>query len=123
MLALRVVEHLNVLEHVLSGGLSGCIGPSSYPLALEELKEALGNSVVMAVPASAHAGFEIMLEEECPPFAARKPTALVRVNQDGALRLPAPDAHEQRLYGQFRCHAGLHRPANDAAGEEVDDDG
>jgi len=39
MLALRVIEHLDVIEHILSGLNAGLVGPPPYPLALEQEDE------------------------------------------------------------------------------------
>ena len=54
MLAFRIVEHLDVVEHVLSGIGPGPVGPAPYPLALEQIKETLGHGIVVAIPAPAH---------------------------------------------------------------------
>ena len=51
--ALRGIEQLDVLEHVLPSGLAGRVRPSSDALPLQELEEALGDGVVVAVPAPA----------------------------------------------------------------------
>jgi hypothetical protein len=45
MLALWVVEHLDVVEHILPRLDAGLVGSAAYPLALEQIEEALGNSV------------------------------------------------------------------------------
>ena len=44
-----VVEHLDVVEHILPGIVTGFVGPAPYPLPLEQVEEALGDGVVMAV--------------------------------------------------------------------------
>jgi len=45
--------------------------------SLQELEEALGDGVVVAIPAPAHAGFEAVLVEEGLLFAAGELRALV----------------------------------------------
>lgn len=50
-----VIEHLNVLEHVLAGGVAARIDPAPNSLPLEQLEEALGHRIVVTVAASAHA--------------------------------------------------------------------
>lgn len=50
-----VVEHFNVVEDVLPSLITVFIGLPLYLLALEQLKEAFGNSVVVAVATTAHA--------------------------------------------------------------------
>lgn len=82
MLALRVVEHLDVLEDVLPCGFSGRISATADAFALEELEEAFRDRVVMAVPSAAHAGAQIVLAEKLLPLAAgelRPLDALLRV--------------------------------------------
>jgi len=53
---LRVIEHLNVIEHILACLLAGRVGSPPDTLALEQLEEALGHGIVSAVAAAAHAG-------------------------------------------------------------------
>ena len=70
MFALRVIEHLDVVEDVLPCFISGSVGSASDAFALQEVEEAFGNSVVVAVSPSAHAMFEIVLLQECGPVDA-----------------------------------------------------
>ena len=53
MLSLGIVEHLNVVEHILPGIGSGFIGPAPYPFTFEQIEEALRDSVVVTVAAPA----------------------------------------------------------------------
>ena len=64
MLSFRIVEHLNVVEHALPGIGSDFIGPACYPFVLEQVEEVFGDCVVMAVPASAHRMFQIVMFQE-----------------------------------------------------------
>ena len=67
MFGLRIVEHLDVVEHILSGVGSCLVGSASYPLSLEQVEEALGNGIVVTVPVPAYRVFQIvMLQERCP---------------------------------------------------------
>ena len=77
MLVLRVVEQFDVLEHVLPNGIAGRVGPSPDALPLQQLGEALGDGVVVAVPAPAHAGLEPVLAEEGLPLPAGELGTLV----------------------------------------------
>ncbi len=70
MLALRVVEHLDIIEDVLSCVVSGFVGSASDAFALQEVEEALGDRVVVTVSPAAHAVFEIVLFQECSPVDA-----------------------------------------------------
>ena len=54
MLALRVAEHPDVIEPVLPCVFAGPAGPASDLLALEQVEEAFGDCVVVAVAAPAH---------------------------------------------------------------------
>ena len=70
MFALRILEHLDVVEHILSGVGSCLVGSASYPLSLEQVEEALGNGIVVTVPVPAYRVFQIvMLQERCPVHA------------------------------------------------------
>ena len=64
MLAGRVVEHLDVIEHVLAGFVARAIGPAPDPLAFEQVKEALDHGIVMAVAAPAHGVNQIVVPQE-----------------------------------------------------------
>ena len=70
MLALWIVEHLDVIEHVLPGVFAGPVGPAPDPLALEEVEETLGDRVVMAVAAAAHRMLKIVGAQERSPIHA-----------------------------------------------------
>ncbi len=48
------------IERVLSGFGSGLVGLAPYLFALEQVEEALGHRVVVAVPALAHRVFQIV---------------------------------------------------------------
>ena len=76
MLALRVVEHLDVVEHILPGFGPGLVGPAPDPFALEQVEEALGNGIVVAVPAPAHRMFQIVGLQERGPIPAGELRAL-----------------------------------------------
>ena len=81
MFAFRIVEHLDVVEHILSGVGSCLVGSASYPLLLEQVEEVLGNGIVVTVPTSAHRVFQIvMLQERCPVNAGEQRT-LVGVDE------------------------------------------
>jgi len=64
MLAPWIVEHLDIVEHVLSGFGARRVVPAPYPFAFEQIEEALRNCVVATVAAPAHRVFEIVRLEE-----------------------------------------------------------
>jgi hypothetical protein len=77
MLVLRIVEHLDVVGDVLPCLISGFVGSESDAFALQEIEEALGDGIVMAVAPAAHAVFKTVLFQECRPVDAGEPSALV----------------------------------------------
>src|SRR5512145_2145261 len=87
---LGVVEHLYVVEDVGPGLDTRRVDLATDPLTFEQLEEALGHGVVMAVAAPAHAGGQVVIAQEVLPVVASELTALVRVNGDRLLGLPAP---------------------------------
>ena len=63
-LALRVVEHLGVLEDALPCGFADQVGASSDAFPLEEPEDAFRNGIealmFVAVASSAHSGFQVV---------------------------------------------------------------
>ena len=64
MLAFWIVEHLDVIEHILPGFGAGLVDAPAYALALEQVKEALGDGIVVTVPAPAHRVLQIVRLDE-----------------------------------------------------------
>ena len=122
MLAFRIAEHLNVFEHVMSSVVSCQVDltPDAFPF--QKLEEALGDGIVMALAASAHAGFQIVLAEKRLPLAAGELGTLIEMHHDLASGLALPDGHQQSLQSELRRHARLCRPADDTAREQFDDE-
>lgn len=86
----RVVEHLDVVEHVRGCGGPGRVDPPLDPLLLQDAEEALGHRVVVAVAATAHARHHPMRLQERLPVAAGELAALVGVHHDAGARLAPP---------------------------------
>ena len=122
MLAHRVVEHLDVIEHVLPGFLACFLGTAPDTVALERREEALGDGIVMAVATSAHRVLKIVSPDERSPVHAGKLRALIRVDQYPLLRLAPPFRHVQRLQHHIGGLPARHRPAHHTAGIEIDHD-
>jgi PAS domain-containing protein len=91
-------------------------------LGLKKIEEALRHRIVMAVAASAHRVNQIAVLEERGPVHAGELRTLIGMNQHFVLRLSIPHRHEQSLRYDVRGLAALHRPAEDPARIEVDDD-
>jgi hypothetical protein len=53
-----VVEQLDVIKDIGSCIVPGVVDFPLYPLALEQLKEALGHGIVMAVAPATHTTFQ-----------------------------------------------------------------
>ncbi len=64
MLALWIVKHRGAVEHILSCFVSGFVCFTAYAFAFQQVEEALGNSIVVAVPPAAQAVFQIVLLQE-----------------------------------------------------------
>lgn len=108
-----VVEHLDVIEDVLAGRITGCIDPAADALAFEQLEEALGYGVIVAIASPAHATHQIVRLQERLPVVAAELAALIGMHGDGVLRLAPLHGHQQGVEGQFPVHARLHGPVND----------
>jgi len=105
MPALWIVEHLDVIEDILPGIGTCCIGLSTNALTLDKLEEAFSNSVIVAVTSPAHALLQIVSIEEIAPVVAAELASLIRVHHHSILRLPAPDGHQQRIHRQLAVNA------------------
>ena len=91
MLAFRIVEHLDVVEHLLPGFGAGFVGLAPYPFALEQVEEALVDGIVVAVSASKETRFEFSIstrtsgfdwfETALTPSANKIMTALLKQNR------------------------------------------
>jgi hypothetical protein len=65
-----VVEHLDVIEHVLPGGFARGIGLPFDPPMLSQLEEALVHSIVVAITLAGHTADEtIRLQKRSPVLA------------------------------------------------------
>ena len=60
MLALRVIEHLDIIENILSGLFSRFVDLAVDSLSLEQIEEAFDDGVVMAVTPPAHRMLKIV---------------------------------------------------------------
>ena len=60
MLALWVIEHLDIIENILSGLFSRFVDLAANPLSFEQIEEAFNDSVVVAVTAPAHRMLKIV---------------------------------------------------------------
>ena len=70
MFAVRVVKHLDIIEHVLPSCIACDVRPPPDPFPFQELEEALGNGIIMTVSTSTHACIQIVFAEERLPLFA-----------------------------------------------------
>ena len=74
---LWVVEHLDVVEDIGSGFITAWVDLTTDTFTFEQLEEALSHGVVVAVAATAHAGYEVVIMQEVLPVVAGELTALI----------------------------------------------
>ena len=106
--SLGVVEHLNVVKDVCSCVIAGWVDLATNTFTLEQLEEALGHGVVVTVPATAHAGHEVVITQEVLLIVACELAALIRMHRDGLLGLTTPQGHHQRIEHQGGVDAAPH---------------
>lgn len=70
-------------------------------LSLQQREEALCHRIVVAISATTHAGFQIVIVKELAPITAGVLHALIRVRQDSFFLLAAPQCHHQCIYHRF----------------------
>ena len=109
----RVVEHLDVVEHVRGRRGPGRVDPPLDPLLFQDAEEALGHRVVVAVPAAAHARHHPVHLQERLPVAAGELAALVGVHHDARSRLAPPCRRHQGLQHQVAGHRRRRGPTHD----------
>lgn len=123
MLVLRIVEHLNVVEHILPGVGPSLVGTASYPFSFEQVEEALHDSIIIAVQASAHRVLQTVRLEKCCPVHAGELGNLIRMDQHAGLRLSSLYPHQQCMQDHIRRMTALHGPADYTAGMEINHHG
>lgn len=64
MVALRVVEHLDIIGHVLPCFFARPVGSAPDPLAFEQVEKALGDCVIMAIATTAYGVFKVVGAQE-----------------------------------------------------------
>ncbi|KTA87066.1 hypothetical protein UC37_22160, partial [Aeromonas salmonicida subsp. salmonicida] len=63
-----VVKHFDIIKYVAAGFVSCRVNPALDPLPFEQLKEALGDSIVVAVTTSAHTATQVVGLQKVLPF-------------------------------------------------------
>lgn len=89
-----IVKHLDIIKYVAVGFVSCRVNPTLNPLPFEQLKEALGDSVVVTVATSAHTATQVVSLQKVLPFPTGKLAALIRMHQYRLLGLAPSDGHQ-----------------------------
>ena len=76
MFVLRVIEKLDVVEHVLAGFLACFVFSAEDAFAFEQFEEALDDGILPAVRSAANAGNEVVLFKELLPLVSGELGAL-----------------------------------------------
>src|SRR6185295_17071666 len=81
------------------------------------------DGVVPAVGGPAHAGHDLSVSQGALVFVACVLDATVGVVHQAGCWFSRQDGHRQRCEDQATVHVRLHRPADNLAAEQVEDDG
>ena len=123
MPAHRVVEQLDVVEHIRPRLVPGRVDLALHSLPLEQLEEALGHGVVVAVSATTHAADHLVILQESLPLAAGELAALIGVQHQAGRRFATPYRRQERLHHHIAVQRRPHRPAHHLSREQVDHHG
>ena len=72
MFAFWIIKHLYIIENILPGFVPRFVKPAANPFSLEQIEEAFGDSVVVAVTASANGMLDIVCLEKIRSIYACK---------------------------------------------------
>ena len=114
-----IVEHLNVIDDILSGDRFAEILHPKDLLNLEIAEEALYHSIVLAVAFSARTGQYPMILEQFLKIMAAILTAPIRVGDETMRGLASPDCNGRRIHYRTSAHTFAHEPTHDSARIEV----
>ena len=118
----RVVESLDVFEHISPGGIECRIRHAVDPLALEQPEEAFARSVVTAVAHRTHRTHQSVGRQITLVVAAPELAATVRMKDHGMTALALPDGHLDGPDHHLPVLPVVHRPTHDPLVEQVQHD-
>jgi hypothetical protein len=104
MTAFRVVEQLDIIEHILPGVFPHAADLAANALALQQLKETLSHRIIVTVTTSAHALLKIVRLQKVLPTLAAELAALIRIRHYCFRWLASP---HRRLH-RIRCRLVIH---------------
>ena len=121
MKSVRVVEAFDGTRDGILG-LSSCWpAPAIDELRLQCTEETLCDSVVLTVALAAHGAEDTVLIQHGLVRLGRVLNPAVRIMHQPLFRQTTSQGHVKRFEGKLRSQVRLHRPANDATREQVDE--
>ena len=114
MFAHRVVEALDVIEHVRPGVLPCPVDLAAEPFGLHRREEAFYRGVVPAFTATTHAAGDALSLEQLLEVVAGV-LGLVQVMHQRTGFATPPKGHQKSVAHHHGLHGALHRPPHDAA--------
>ena len=121
MPAFRIIEALDVIEHIGLGFVPRPIGLARRSLGLQRGEEALHRRIVPDVARAAHRADDAVIGHQALELLAGVLAAAIGVMQQRIGFAPPPDRHHQGIGDELRRHPCAHRPTDHTPGEEIDD--
>ena len=121
MPSFRIVEAVDVVEHIGLGLVPRSVDFTRRALGLERGEEALHRRIVADVARTTHRADHIVIRYQPLKLFAALLVAAIRMMQQRIEFGTSPDRHHQSNGDQLGRHYSTHRPADHAAGEQIDD--
>jgi len=96
----RIVEALDVVEHVGTGFAAGAIDFAGCAFGLQRREEALHRGIVPEVPGPTHRTGDAVIRQKPLKLLACVLRALVRMMKQRVGLSTSPDGHHQRVHDQ-----------------------
>src|SRR5437899_3897265 len=123
MQPLAIVKYLDKRKGLAPGFVPCLERAVMHQLVLQRAEEALRDGVIVAVPPATHTGHQPMLGEDLPIGRRGIVGALIRVVNQARLRPAVEQGHREGVGREGAIGARLHRPADHAAGVQIQHDG
>lgn len=117
----RTIEALDVVEHIRAGVIPRPVDLADDPLGPERREKAFHGCIVPDVAGPAHRTGDAVVGHQALELFARILASLVGMMEKTVELTLTPDRHDEGVGDELRRHLCLHRPADDTAGEQVDD--
>ena len=121
--SMRVVEALDVVEHVSPRIVPGAVDLAECALGLERGEEALHRRVLSHISGPGHRAGDAVVGHRRWNCAELILAAAIGVMQQSIKIAASSDRRDGRIGGQLDCHLRLYRPAHHPPGEQVGDGG